>query len=74
MRVQTFSICCVLFILLSTKLPAAEIQKLHKEFLADYPSGRMDMEQMKYMYGQMFNGKCADKFTEQVFRVYDLGD
>jgi Ca2+-binding EF-hand superfamily protein len=73
-KVQNFSKCCVLFILLSTKLSADEIRKLHKQFLADYPSGRMNIDQTKHMYGQMFNGRCADKFAAQVFRVYDLGD
>ena len=48
-----------------------DIQEWHKGFLEDCPDGELTRAQFVEMYMKIFPGGNAEKFSENVFRIFD---
>ncbi|VDO59261.1 unnamed protein product, partial [Onchocerca flexuosa] len=48
-----------------------ELRKWHKDFLNDYPSGEMKLDEFQNIYKQFFPKGNPTKFATFVFNVFD---
>eukprot|EP00092_Neocalanus_flemingeri_P108929 GFUD01139932.1.p2 GENE.GFUD01139932.1~~GFUD01139932.1.p2 ORF type:complete len:167 (-),score=49.45 GFUD01139932.1:60-560(-) len=54
-----------------TQFNDAEITEWHNNFLKDFPTGVLTIEEFKMMYGKIFPRWDASLFAEHVFRSFD---
>ncbi|MCP9257023.1 Neuronal calcium sensor 1 [Dirofilaria immitis] len=52
-------------------LTQKELRKWHKDFINDYPSGEMKMDEFQNIYKQFFPNGDPTKFATFVFNVFD---
>lgn len=55
----------------TTKFTEDEIRRWYKDYVKDFPTGQMTIEQFKDVYRQHFPNGDATKFAEHVFRTFD---
>jgi len=54
-----------------THLSQEDIMTFHKEFLKEYPKGKLTKEDMKKLYKKTYPSGTPDDAVNELFRVYD---
>ena len=55
-----------------TNMDEGAIRELHNEFLKDYPSGKLNQQQLCQMYKRLFPKGNPKNFCRHLFRTFDL--
>ena len=58
---------------MTTAFSSAEIRELQIKFQKDFPKGYIDKKGFKAVYVSMFpQGSGADRFSDHIFRIFDV--